>query len=55
MKITRSYASAENSVNVKNVIQDLLNIELESLINASQRDEDTELPVPSPNLGCDCE
>ncbi|MHA6261512.1 hypothetical protein ACXYMX_16755 [Sporosarcina sp. CAU 1771] len=33
MNVIRSYSSLENAVNVKNIIQDLLIIELEALLN----------------------
>lgn len=33
MKVTRYYASTGNGVNVKRIIQELLNIELELLVN----------------------
>ncbi|MDQ0253935.1 hypothetical protein J2S74_001308 [Evansella vedderi] len=38
MKIIRCYASSENAVNVKNLIQDLLVAELEKIIDAQKID-----------------
>ncbi|WP_179951872.1 hypothetical protein [Bacillus sp. TE8-1] len=54
MKIIRCYASAENAVNVKNIIQNLLFAELESLINTKQTPENSEHPIKSEDLGREC-
>ncbi|WP_162790157.1 hypothetical protein [Bacillus sp. H1m] len=54
MKIIRCYASKENAVNVKNIIQNLLVAELESLINTKQPQENNDLPMKSENSGRDC-
>lgn len=53
MKITRCYASSAKAVNVKNIIQDLLIIEFESLINGSQTKEDTDQPTTIESIGRD--
>lgn len=53
MKITRYYASTTTAVNVKDIIQDLLIIELERLIHCSPKKEDTDLPVSIESSGRD--
>jgi hypothetical protein len=39
LKIIRCYASSENAVNVKNLIEDLLVAELEKIINSQKIDK----------------
>ena len=51
MEIIRRYASAEEAVNIKNIIQDLLATELDNILNSQSKDNSS---TENNNLGSDC-
>lgn len=56
MKITRYFASAEDAVNVKGIIEELFNIELEILISDEVAEENSnhKATIKVENIGSDC-
>lgn len=52
MKIIRCYATPENAVNAKSIIQDLLVAELEKILNTQNKDVD--LSCNNRSSGSEC-